>query len=529
MAEWLDLFNLSCILMHAMRNFYLYVLVCVGGAAVLALEILGTRILGPFYGVSLFLWSALITVTLAALSLGYLIGGRSADKRATLTPLCIIMMGAGTWIMLIPWFKHPFLTFAEPLGLRAAVLTASFILFFPPLTFLGMISPYAVKLRTATLSEVGKAAGNLYATSTLASVISALLTGFYLIPNIGVTRLTIIIGMFLLVTATVGFLIDKNSRLGAIGISLLAFSIIALLIRPPFERAQPYGGLLSIEQSPYAELRVLDSDGGRHLLIDGGIHSLVDTATWESNFHYTAVMDLPKYFFPSPGKMLLIGLGGGSLAKQYARSYWKVDAVEIDPTVISFARRYFHLQLSDASVYEMDGRQFLISTKKTYDVILLDAFGSSSIPFHLVTKEVFGLISSRLNPGGILALNVETVGWNDPIVKTLTATLKQIFQDVFALPIEEPPDRFGNIVLLASKSTFELKRELERNVTLDPDWRFGPEYQKVHAWDNRFTADIGNAQVLTDDLNPVDLRAEAINLVERNVLHEYFKERGMSW
>src|SRR5712692_9929871 len=104
-----------------MKNIYLYFVVFIGGVAVLALEILGTRILGPFYGVSLFLWSALITVTLAALSLGYAVGGYWADKNASMARLCVPIACAGVWMMVIPWIKHPFLWLAEPLGLRIAV------------------------------------------------------------------------------------------------------------------------------------------------------------------------------------------------------------------------------------------------------------------------------------------------------------------------------------------------------------------------------------------------------------------------
>jgi hypothetical protein len=141
-----------------MKNFYLYVIVFISGASVLAVEILGTRILGPFYGVSLFLWSALITVTLIALSIGYTIGGRWADKGAKLSRLCYLMIGAGIWLLLIPWFKQPLLFLAEPLGLRFAVLAAAFVLFAPPLTLLGMVSPYAIRVRALSLDEVGKTA-----------------------------------------------------------------------------------------------------------------------------------------------------------------------------------------------------------------------------------------------------------------------------------------------------------------------------------------------------------------------------------
>ena len=199
------------------------------------------------------------------------------------------------------------------------------------------------------------------------------------------------------------------------------------------------------------------------------------------------------------------------------------------PAVIRMAREHFNLSPLEGNIIEMDGRKYLESTGRYYDVILLDAFGSSAIPFHLVTKEVFELIALRLNKGGIFALNVETVGWDDPIVKTLIATLKKVFADVIALPQEEPPNRLGNIIIMASQKKLEPLREPESNVILDPNWRYGPGYQKLHAWDNRFTTDTTDVEILTDDLNPIDIRAEEINLVARKDLHKYFEKSGVSW
>src|SRR6266571_2742061 len=124
-----------------MKTIYLYFAVSIVGGMILALEILSTRVLGPFYGVSIFLWSALLSITLAALSAGYVIGGNWADNGATISRMSTQAAAAGSWVMLIPLIKHPFLELAEPLGLRGAILIAAFVLFFPPLLFLGTISP----------------------------------------------------------------------------------------------------------------------------------------------------------------------------------------------------------------------------------------------------------------------------------------------------------------------------------------------------------------------------------------------------
>jgi len=515
-----------------MNRYYISVVVSVGGAAVLALEILGTRILAPFYGASLFLWSALITVTLAALSAGYAVGGNRADRNGSVATLSRIIGIAGAWVLLIPLMKEPMLTLTEPLGLRAAVMLAATLLFFPPLFLLGMISPFAIRLRTSSLAHVGRTAGNLYAISTLASVASALLTGFFLIPNVGVTRLTLIIGGALVLTSLWGF--NKRTEASRSGVLrnatlLVVALILGFLAYAAEDAADPKAGLVAIEQSPYAELRVLDRNGIRHFLIDGGIHSMIDTATGESSHRYTAVMNLPKYFYRKAGTILLVGLGGGTLVKDYVRDGWGVTAVEIDDGVIDLAERYFGLDPHAASIVHADGRQFLMTTEERYNVILLDAFGSSSIPFHLITVEAFRLAAQRLTQNGILAVNLETKGWDDHIVGLVAATLKEVFPHVLALPMAEPPNRLGNLILLASNKPLLPLREPERNETLDPDWRYGPGYAKVHAWDNQFEPDTRNFIPLTDNLNPVDLRAEEINMIARGELHQYFGAEGKSW
>jgi len=444
-----------------MRNAYLYLVVFIAGAAVLAIELLGTRILGPFYGVSLFLWSALITVTLIALSIGYAVGGRWADKGATTTRFYFMIAGAGLWILLIPWIKYPVLVFSESFSLRFAVLAAAFVLFVPPLTLLGMISPYAIRLRASTLNVVGRTAGDLYAISTMGSVVSALLTGFVLIPSFGVTRLTFGIGISLLLTASIGLIAERRfTAIPVAGVAL--FAILTAIWLLPSGGPDPEGGLIAVQQSPYAEIRVLDMERKRHLVIDGGVHTIVDPLSWESRFPYTAVVDLTREFFQRPGDLLLIGLGGGSIVKRFAREGWGVEAIEIDPVVVEFARKHFGLDPSDGVIYPMDGRHFLLTQDKTYDVIVMDAFGSSSIPFHLVTRESFGLIAAHLKAEGVFALNIESNGWDSLIVRSLSATLKKHFDSVLALPTYEPATALGNLILLAANFDLKLPHGLER-------------------------------------------------------------------
>ncbi len=511
-----------------MKSFYLYIIAFITGAAVLAIEILGTRILGPFYGVSLFLWSALITVTLAALSVGYMIGGRWADQETTRSRLAIFLAGAGAWLLVVPWLKQPVLSLAEPAGLHFAVLGAVLVLLAPPSMLLGLIYPYALKLRAVNLSEVGRSAGNLYAATMVGGIVSFLAIELFLIPRLGVNRSTVTIGAVLLITAVIELVVNKKSKVATLGTTLLFLAGVLAIWKMPTARANADHNFAAMAPSEFADLRVLDTDEGRHLLINGEIKAIVDTITWESHSPEVAVMELPKYFFYMPGRMLLIGLGCGSVAKNYFREGFNVEAVESDPVVIKMAYQYFGLNAAEATLFQMDGRQFLRSSKKSYDVIILNAAGSSIFPYHLLTAEAFGLMSAHLDSAGILAINVKAVGWDDIMVRALAATLKQRFAETLALPIAEPPNQTGNVILLASDRKLELRRELERNY-FDPNYRFGPKYQEAHAWDNNFVPKTQGAPVLTDDFNPIAVWLERINLAARKELHSHFANMKLGW
>ncbi len=504
-------------------HWHLYALVSISGGAILAIELLGTRVIGPFYGVSLFLWSALISVTLAALSVGYAIGGRWADRNGTLTSLAWIFAAAGVWLLMVPWSRGFVLRITEPMGLRIAVLAAATILFFPPLMLLGMVSPFAVKLRTSVLAEVGRSAGNLYAVSTIASVIAALLTGFVLIPALGVSSLLLVIGTLLLLAAVLALLSGRARSRGPAVASVL---FIILAAASPFLGAgnRPGEDTIAFEESPYAEVRVVDYLDARFLIIDGSIHTFVDEETGENLFPYVHVIELARDFFEEPGGLCLIGLGGGTIARRFSRAGWRIDAVEIDPAVIDCAYEYFSLESDDADVFEMDGRRYLQNCRERYDIIVFDAFGGGNIPFQLVTEEAFGLAADRLEPGGLLVLNIEAVGWNDIIVRSAAATLGVHFSNITALPIAEPPNRVGNVILFASNRELELPEELPI-----PESRFSSVYDRVHAWDNRFEPDTQGVPILTDDRSPVDIWAERINFASRKELHRYFRDADLRW
>jgi spermidine synthase len=291
------------------------------------------------------------------------------------------------------------------------------------------------------------------------------------------------------------------------------------------------GKLVHVEDSAYGEIRVIDALEDRHLVLDGGLHTIVDVPSGVPMHRYVHAVCLTRFLFPRPGRGLVVGLGGGSVVDELYRGGWTVEAVEIDPKVVRVARQHFNLRAEAAQVVVADGRRYLRDRAGPYDLVVLDAFGSSSIPFHLVTREFFALVASRLAPGGIVALNVEAIGWEDVLVRSVAATLRTQFAHVIALPTGEPPSALGNVVLLASQRAMELPEAALRQPfdhLADPSTHFAV-VQENHAWENRYAPNAEGATILTDDRNPADLWSERVNRAARRQLHEYFAKRAASW
>jgi spermidine synthase len=502
-----------------MNRLALFAVVSLSGASVLVLEILGTRVLGPYYGVSLFLWSALIAVTLAALACGYALGGRWAMRSPSGARLSLALAVAGLWVLGVPWLRGPVVNATEALGLRGAMLASALLLFFPPLALLGMVSPYAIRLGSRTVDEVGRVSGDLFAVSTLASVAAAIATGFLLIPVLGVNKLLVAVALALFLAAAIA-----RASVGALG-ALVLLAAGAGLGRLALARHEhrPEAVLASVD-SPYARLRVLEWKGFRYLTIDGGVHTIFNAETDEPRQSYVYAAELAADLFPDRGRLLLVGLGGGGTAEVFARRGWKVDAVEIDSAVVGLASRFFRFRPFHANVIVADGRQYLRRTHQRYDVVFFDAFGSASIPFHLVTREAYAEAKARLVPGGILVLNVETEGWQDPLAHALVATLRTQFQNVVALPTSEPPNALGNVVIMASDRALDVPEGAlgDPVIALEDEDEHFRVVARHHAWENRYEP--GHGRVLTDDWNPSDLRAEQINLAARKWLRTQFPD-----
>lgn len=188
-----------------------YLIAFISGCALLGLELVASRILAPFFGNSIYVWGALISVFLLALSLGYYLGGIIADRLPSFNSLGRIIMVTAFFICLIPFLAHPLSYGILTIGcdLRLAVLLASLGLFLVPSVLMGMVSPYVIKLSATRLERIGKTAGNVYAVSTIGSITGAILVAFFLVPLMGSRNIVFLLAGMLVLAAVLCLFSDR--------------------------------------------------------------------------------------------------------------------------------------------------------------------------------------------------------------------------------------------------------------------------------------------------------------------------------
>lgn len=478
-------------------SWLLPVAVFTGGAVVMVLEILGTRIVGPVYGTSLFTWSALIAVTLVSLSLGYWLGGRLADRRPSPAAMFLLFDAAALMVALIPLLRAPVFGLTHPMGLRSGALLSSVLLFFAPLTVLGMISPYAVRLAVRVVDSVGRTAGRLYALSTAGSLAGTLLTGFYLIPTFHVRMILLVSAVVLALPAAIYQVASARAGLAATLAALVAASL-GLGLVPDSPKYVLYS-----RDSFYSQIKVAQGGNFRAFLLNGAIQSLSVPGRRVGLAVYPYLM-ADEVWRARPGghEALIVGMGGGLLPPLLDSRGVHSTVVEIDPAVVEAARKYFLYDAVRAPVAIADGRRYLAGDRRKYDYILLDAFAGEAVPIHLLTQEIMASVADRLNPGGVVALNF--VGFRGgpralPL-RSIAQTIRSEFPYLRALACGTGGE-FGGNLLIASREPLEIST---------PSSAAGVPPEVLAEFRAAAPESLsGEAHILTDDYNPLDLWALA--------------------
>jgi spermidine synthase len=409
---------------------FLGLLVFVVGMASLGAEIAGVRLLAPYFGASTVVWANTIGVVLVALSIGYWLGGRAADRRPRLEPLCVVALAAALLLAVVPFVARPLLDAgvealdAVSAGAFIGSLLAVLVLIALPVLLLGMVAPWAMRLAVKTVEEAGAVAGRLYALSTAGSLVGTLLSALVLIPAVGTRRTFLVFAFLLAVVATGGLRSRRYAAAAPLVIAALALPDGAL---KPADGAR----LIHEVETEYQYARVVENASGeRRLELNEGhaVHSLYKPGTVLTRDYWDAML----FDSGDPRSVAILGNAAGTTARAFRvlRPRARVDAVEIDPELTRIGRRWFGLPRS-VPVHHEDARPFLRrSDGKHWDAILVDAYRQPYIPFYLVTREFFQLVRDRLTPGGRVVVNVGHPKGNDALEKAMTATMRSVFPQV---------------------------------------------------------------------------------------------------
>jgi spermidine synthase len=409
---------------------------CVGAAS-LGAEIAAARLLAPYFGASTIIWANTIATVLVALSVGYAVGGRVADRRGDLTGLCAIVVGAAGLLAIVPFVADPFLHEAvKALGALSVggflgSLGAVLVLVAIPVLLLGMVAPYANRLAVGRLTDTGTVTGRLYAISTAGSLVGTFLAALLLIPLIGSHRTFLVFALVLAVAAAAGA--------GSWRFLVVALVIGGLLAIPPAALGADVAGARVIfsTETEYQYARVLQfASGERWLELNEGvaIHSLYRPWSYLTGGYWDDFLVLPFAGArrAPPRRIAILGDAAGTVARAYGHYFpsTRVDAVEIDGELTTIGRRYFGLGGPNLHVYTADARPWLEMSRAHYDAIFLDAYRQPYIPFYLLTREFFQLVRAHLNPGGMLIVNVGHIPGSDSLEKVVSATLRVVFPSV---------------------------------------------------------------------------------------------------
>lgn len=489
---------------------YLPVTVFLTGAGVLVIEVVATRILAPYFGNTIFTVSSVLTVVLAALSVGYYIGGKMSDSKPENKIFFGIILLGGISVLLLQWMQVLFLpSLGATLPLTFGPLITSLLLFFVPSVLLGMLSPFAIKLAQVQSKKrgLGSVVGSIFFFSTMGSIAGSLAAGYLLVPNFGVGAIILGVGVGLIVLGLLPLVylgLDKKTTV-KISIVVLALVLIYGIAAPTTEALYSKNGVyekITITDGTYngrpARFLFQDRSASGAMYLDGN-----DLA-----YNYTKYYTLYDIFTPNPERSLVIGGGAYSIPKALLSSlpHAQVDALEIEPSLVELGHEYFELPTNNPNLKTpiADGRRFLNDTQDNYDYIFSDVYSSYySIPMHFTTREFFQLAHDKLNDNGVFIANIiGSLEQREPsFLWSEVRTMQAVFPNVYLFAVDSP-DNSGvqNLILVGHKNSSPIV--LDHNNLQQRSQQTLRELAGHQVNINEY--DLSNYQVLTDDYAPVE-------------------------
>jgi spermidine synthase len=476
-------------------------LVFVVGAASLGAEIAAARLLAPYFGASTIIWANTIATVLVALSAGYALGGRLADRAPRMSRLCQIVIAAAVLLGAVPFLSGPLLRAASSavgslsVGGFFGSLVAVLALVAVPVLLLGTVAPFAIRLSLQRTEESGRVSGRLYALSTAGSLVGTFLAALLLIPFAGTHRTFLAFALALALVALPG--------LPRLSIPVSALLAILLALPPGGVDLQIAGGgrVIYETETQYQYARVIEQPGGeRWLQLNEGVatHSVYLPGTYLTGNYWDGFLVLPFAVrrLP-PARIAILGDAAGTTARAYGHFFprTQIDAVELDGQLTEIGRRFFALGVrTQLHTITADARPWLASVSRHYDAIFLDAYRQPYIPFYLATREFFDSMRSHLRPGGVVVVNVGHPTGSTALERAISTTLRAVFPHV-ARDASEPT----NTLVVASEAPIRALALAAALPALAPELR--PTALGAAA---RLAPALGGGPVYTDDRAPVE-------------------------
>ena len=491
---------------HIVKSKYFFYLlqfqVFISGASIMALELLGSRLLAPYYGSTLFVWGSLIGITLTGLSAGYSYGGKKSDTEASYQTFSLLIFIAGSYALLTTLLSADILKMILVLkiGDMYGPLLSSAVFLLIPTFLLGAVTPFAIKLSAKSLQTIGQTAGNLYSLSTLGSIFGTFATTFMLVPILGVNVILYSISSILIISSVIGI----TKQIKFIAIILIAISIHSAVVVQP-----PVAGVVFEKDTLYHKILVHDDSVNniRTLILDNNFHSAMDLNNPERIvYEYTKFFHLGLLFVDEPNNVLFIGGGGFSAPKKFLVDYPEmiINVVEIDQEVVNVGSEFFAVPEDERlKISTNDGRIFLRNTNEKYNIIVLDAYDKSYVPFHLMTREFNELVYDRLTEDGVFISNIITSieGNSADLFLAEIKTMKSVFPNVYIYPvISDQQTVIQNVIVVAHKqedsvTKFELLARKD-NASVELVQAIENEYKK--------NIDLESYKILNDNFAPVE-------------------------
>jgi len=393
---------------------YLYIISFIEGGVVMAVELMGAKLLAPYFGTSLTVWAAALGVTLAGLMIGYFLGGFLSKKLLQIETLLIsFLLIGGVFVIILPILARFIMSFFIEYSLQMGATLSLSLFLMPPLICMGAISPIIIKLITKDTKESGNSAGNIYAISTLGGIISTFLLGFYFLPTLGINTPALIFGLLIIAPTIIILILNQQTHIALIFIAITV--IFVFISQKNKKNLSDKFFVLYESEGILGQIKVIDHSSewfnrehrmGRGLLVNNTLQTFMDVSNPTNSSIWAWSTFIPSIIsiYPKQSKVLLLGLGGGTIAKQLIHLDFEFDVVELDQRVFEVAKKYFYLD-ERTNVIIDDARHYINTCEKKYDIIIFDTFLSESAPEHLLTIESFQNLKKIMNPKAMFISN----------------------------------------------------------------------------------------------------------------------------